>query len=70
VVTLLPQGLGDEDRRFNLAYMRAFSQIVLRGRAIGEVLDRQAGMLRAIVNATAASCWSPDLSSNGPCPVE
>lgn len=69
-VALLPVGLGDEGNRFNLAYKRAFSQIVLRKRDIADVLDRQANVLRNIIKVTQASCWLPDPSSNGPCPVK
>ena len=69
IAALLPTGLGEEGKRFNLAYLRSFSQIVLREREIGPVLDRQAATLRQIINATQASCWAPDPSSNGPCPV-
>ncbi len=69
VAALLPTGLGEEGKRFNLAYLRSFSQIVLREREIGPVLDQQAATLRQIVDATQASCWAPDPSSNGPCPV-
>jgi multiple sugar transport system substrate-binding protein len=70
LVTLLPAGLGTEGNRFNLAYRRAFSQIVLREREPIGVLDRQAEILREIINTTRAACWAPDPASNGPCPVE
>ncbi len=70
VVALLPIGLGAEGKRFNLAYLRAFSRIVLREREVSVVLDRQARTLREIVNATQASCWLPDPTSSGPCPVK
>ncbi|MEJ1373745.1 MAG: ABC transporter substrate-binding protein [Candidatus Sedimenticola sp. (ex Thyasira tokunagai)] len=70
LVALLPIGLGGEGKRFNLAYLRAFSRIVLREREMGVVLDRQATILREIVKTTQASCWLPDPSSSGPCPIE
>jgi multiple sugar transport system substrate-binding protein len=70
VVTLLPAGLGAEGKRFNLAYKRAFSQIVLREREAATVLDRQAQILREIVDKTRITCWAPDPASDGPCPVE
>ena len=70
VVALLPTGLGEAGKRFNLAYQRTFSQIVLREREITGVLDRQAEMLRRIVHTSGVTCWAPDPPSDGPCPVK
>ncbi len=70
VATLLPSGLGKQGRRFNLAYLRTYSQIVLRGRDPDEVLDAQAGILREVMVATRAPCWAPDTATDGPCVVE
>jgi hypothetical protein len=65
----LPMGLGDYGNRYNLVYMKAFSQIVLREKKVIEVLEKQAKILHEIVNATRISCWLPDIDTNKPCPV-
>ena len=70
VKTLLPTGLRNRDKAFNMAYKRAFSQIVLRGRDIRSVLDEQAEILRRILTETGARCWPPDERCDGPCPVD
>ncbi len=70
LATLLPSGLGEQGRRFSLAYLRAFSQIVLRGREPDKVLERQARTLREIMAANKAPCWAPDAVTEGPCEVE
>lgn len=70
LVTLLPAGLGAEGKRFNLAYLRAFSQIVLREREIPPILEVQAQILRQIIDTTKAPCWAPDPISDAPCSVE
>ncbi len=70
VPSMLPVGLGEKGKDFNLAYKGAFSRIVLRGRDIRSVLETQAEKLRKIVTETQAQCWPPDEPSVGPCPVE
>lgn len=70
VVSLLPTGLGDKSREFNTVYMLTFSQIVLRGREIETVLEKQSERLRDIFLETGAACWPPDEPSDGPCPIE
>jgi len=70
VPSMLPVGLGEKGKDFNLAYKGAFSRIVLRGRDIRSVLETQAEKLRQIVTETQAQCWPPDKPSEGPCPVE
>jgi multiple sugar transport system substrate-binding protein len=70
VKTLLPTGLRKRDKEFNMAYKRAFSQIVLRRRDIRSVLEEQTEILRRILSETGARCWPPDEPCDGPCPVE
>ncbi|MDH5189209.1 MAG: ABC transporter substrate-binding protein [Rhodospirillaceae bacterium] len=67
---LLPIGLGDKGGEFNTVYRLTFSQIVLRGNDIGEVLATQSERLSQILASQNASCWQPDAPSNGPCPVK
>ena len=67
--TLLPTGLGEQGRNFNAVYVAAFSRIVLRGRDIKQVLDKQAKTQRDILSDTQAQCWPPDAPSTGACPV-
>lgn len=67
---LLPIGLGDKGGEFNTAYRLTFSQIVLRGNDIDEVLAKQSKRLNQILANKNASCWQPDLPSEGPCPIE
>ncbi len=67
---MLPAGLGEKAQEFNSVYLVAFSQIVLRGRNIRSVLEKQAGRLLHIMSETEARCWPPDEPSAGPCPVE
>jgi len=70
VPSLLPVGLGEKAKDFNLAYLGAFSKIVLRGRDIRPVLEAQAQKLRQIISDAQTRCWPPDKPSTGPCPVE
>ncbi|MCH9019013.1 MAG: extracellular solute-binding protein [Proteobacteria bacterium] len=67
---LLPAGLGEKAKEFNSVYLVAFSQIILRGKDIRSVLEKQARKLHAILSKTEARCWPPDEPSAGPCPVE
>lgn len=67
---LLPVGLGDKGGRFNQVYIDAFERIVLAGQDVRQVLDEQAGTLRALMVEANAPCWVPDAPSEGPCPVE
>jgi multiple sugar transport system substrate-binding protein len=68
-VSLLPIGLGDKGGEFNKVFTDTFQRIVLRNEAVRAVLDREAENLRAIMNATAAPCWTPDPASQAACPV-
>ncbi|MBA7549369.1 Sensor histidine kinase RcsC [subsurface metagenome] len=69
VPSLLPVGLGERAKDFNMAYLGAFSKIVLRGGDIRPVLESQAERLRQIISDAQARCWPPDEPSTGPCPV-
>lgn len=66
---LLPAGLGEKGRDFNAVYNAAFSRIVMRGKEVVPVLDKNAKNLRAIMTETGAKCWPPDSPSTGACPV-
>ncbi len=70
VPSLLPVGLGAYSGDFNLVYMGAFSQIILRGKDIRSVLETQAEKLRQVLLDTGAKCWPPDDPSTEACPVE
>lgn len=67
---LLPIGLGDRGGEFNTVYRLTFSQIILRGNDIDEVLAKQGKRLEQILSIQNAPCWQPDAPSNGPCPIE
>jgi multiple sugar transport system substrate-binding protein len=69
LASLLPIGLGDKAGEFNNVYVNTFQRIVLRNEPVRVALDREAENLRAIMTATAAPCWAPDLPSQGACPV-
>jgi multiple sugar transport system substrate-binding protein len=66
---LLPMGLGDLGGQFSQIYTDTFEQIILAGRPVGETLDAQAEVLRALMIQANAPCWAPDAPSDGPCPV-
>ena len=67
---LLPIGLGDKGGEFNTVYRLTFSQIVLRGNDIDEVLGKQSKRLEQIISLQNTPCWQPDAPSDGPCPIE
>lgn len=67
---LLPVGLGDKGGQFNQIYTDTFERIVLANQDIGQVLDQEADILRALMQTTAAPCWLPDPPSKGACPVD
>jgi multiple sugar transport system substrate-binding protein len=70
VPSSLPIGLGEMSREFNLIYIRTFSNIILRGKTIRPVLQKQSEKLRQIIQKAKAPCWPPDETSMGPCPVK
>jgi len=67
---LLPMGLGDQGGAFSTVYRLTFTQIVLRGREVNSVLDRQSRRIEQILSASGAPCWLPDQTSDGPCPID
>jgi multiple sugar transport system substrate-binding protein len=67
---LLPVGLGDKGGQFNQVYVDTFERIVLGGQDVRQVLDEQAGTLRALMLETKAPCWLPDVKTDAPCPVD
>ncbi|MFC1672708.1 extracellular solute-binding protein [Pseudomonadota bacterium] len=66
---MLPVGLGKRGREFNVVYLLTFSQIVLRGANIEDVLAKQGQSLSQLLHDVNAPCWPPDAPSEGPCPV-
>ncbi len=66
---LLPMGLGNKGGQFNQIYTDTFQRIVLAGQPVQQVLDDEAGQLRALMKAANAPCWAPDKPSKGACPV-
>jgi len=70
LVVLLPVGLGDKGGEFNKVFTDTFQRIVLRGEPIRATLDAQAEVMRSVINAAKAPCWTPDRPSEGPCPVK
>lgn len=66
---LLPAGLGDRGREFNVLYLLTFSQIVLRGADIETVLAKQGDSMARLLAEANAPCWPPDAPSTGSCPV-
>ena len=67
---LLPVGLGERGGEINQIYRSAFTQIVLEGADIQEVLDAEGANLQALLDETGAACWPPDAPSDGACQVE
>lgn len=67
---LLPVGLGERGGEINQIYRSAFTQIVLEGADIQEVLDAEGANLQTLLDETGAACWPPDAPSEGACQVE
>jgi len=67
---LLPVGLGEHSGEFNSVYSRTFSQIIIRGRKPGQILNLQADHLNRILTQAKAPCWAPDPPSKGPCQAQ
>lgn len=70
ILSLPPAGLGARDADFNYLYMLTFSEIVLEGKSIPQVLDAKARELQAIIDQTDARSWLPDVSGDRPCKIE
>jgi multiple sugar transport system substrate-binding protein len=70
IVSLLPVGLGEKNGEFNKVFTDTFQLIVVRNRDIKDSLESQGEKLAGIMQAAGAACWQPDVSSQGPCPVE
>ena len=67
---LPPIGLGRRGREFDEVFMNTFQLIVLRGEKPRPVLDREAEILRHLMNEIGAQCWQPDPPSTSACQVE
>lgn len=70
ILTLMPIGLGDQAGNYNSYFMLTFSEIVLEGKEIQGVLDRNAKKLQAIIDKENLECWLPDTSAARPCKIE
>lgn len=69
ISALLPVGLKSNARAFNLAYMGAFSRIILRGKDIKSVLAVQARKINQLLAESDTACWLPDPVGPPPCKV-
>lgn len=70
ILTLMPIGLGDQAGNYNSYFMLTFSEIVLEGKDIQGVLDRNAKKLQDIIDKENLECWLPDTSAERPCKIE
>lgn len=70
ILTLMPIGLGDQAGNYNSYFMLTFSEIVLEGKDIQGVLDRNAKKLQDIIDKENLDCWLPDTSAERPCRIE
>jgi multiple sugar transport system substrate-binding protein len=70
IPTLLPIGLGERGTEYNNLFMLTFSDIVLGGGRIADVLNSNARELQKIINATNARSWLPDSSKERPSQIE
>jgi len=61
LVSIIPGGLGARSDEFKKVYVDAFTEIVLRGRPIEEVLARQGAVLEALFRETGAPTPVPDV---------
>lgn len=67
--SLLPVGLGDQGGAYNEVFRNVFQRAVIDGGDIQEALETEAVALQGILDATGASCWTPDPESEGVCQV-
>lgn len=70
IPSLLPVGLGARGGEINEIFNNTFTQIVIDGGDIQEVLDAQAATLQTLLDETGAPCWAPDPVSEGACQLE
>ena len=67
--SLLPVGLGDQGGAYNEVFRNVFQRAVVDQGDIQEALQTEAVALQEILDATGASCWTPDPESEGVCQV-
>jgi multiple sugar transport system substrate-binding protein len=67
--SLLPIGMKDKTEAYDDIFRSAFSDIVLKNRAIPATLQSKAKAAQALFDAVQAPCWKPDPVSTGPCKV-
>jgi multiple sugar transport system substrate-binding protein len=60
LVSLPPVGLGERDGEVSQIFKDCFREICLDGEPVAEVLERQGGLLDAILEELAIPCWQPD----------
>jgi len=70
ILTLMPIGLGGRAGDYNSYFMLTFSEIVLEGKEIQGVLDRNAKKLQGIIDKENLESWLPDTSAERPCKIE
>lgn len=61
LVSIIPGGLGARTGEFNKIYLDSFTEIVLQGRPIKDVLARQGALLEALFRETGAPTPVPDV---------
>ncbi|GAB4307837.1 MAG: ABC transporter substrate-binding protein [Candidatus Bipolaricaulota bacterium] len=61
LVSIIPGGLGARGGEFNKVYLDSFTEIVIRGRPIKEVLAQQGALLDALFRETGAPTPVPDV---------
>lgn len=61
LVSIIPGGFGARTGEFNKVYLDAFTEIVLRGKPIEEVLARQGALLETLFRETGAPTPVPDV---------
>jgi multiple sugar transport system substrate-binding protein len=64
LVSLPPVGLGERDGEVSQIFKDCFREVCLDGQPVAEVLERQGGLLDAILEELAIPCWQPDPASD------
>ncbi|HIC96209.1 TPA: carbohydrate ABC transporter substrate-binding protein [Candidatus Bipolaricaulota bacterium] len=67
IVAMIPGGLGARAGEFSKIYRDTFTEIVIKGRNIEEVLEEQGKLLAELYRDTGAPCPLPDDPTEAPC---
>jgi len=67
IVAMIPGGLGARAGEFSKIYRDTFTEIVIKGRDIEEVLEEQGKLLAELYRDTGAPCPLPDDPTEAPC---